>query len=78
MKYIFLFFNRKQENIYFYQSICKHLLIYLHLIVIELLAWAPPPQQVIPNCPPGLEYLSQLDQVLVQQQVELFESLYRD
>ncbi|XP_022090331.1 phospholipid scramblase 2-like [Acanthaster planci] len=31
---------------------------------------APPP---VSNCPPGLEYLSQIDQLLVHQQVELFE-----
>lgn len=26
------------------------------------------------NCPQGLEYLTQLDQLLVKQQLELFES----
>ena len=30
------------------------------------------PEQ-IPGCPPGLEYLTQIDQLLVNQQVELFE-----
>ncbi|XP_033642202.1 phospholipid scramblase 2-like [Asterias rubens] len=34
--------------------------------------WMPAPQS-IPGCPPGLEYLSQIDQLLVHQQVELFE-----
>lgn len=29
----------------------------------------------LPGCPPGLEYLSQLDQLLVHQQVELFEAM---
>lgn len=29
----------------------------------------------IPNCPPGLEYLMQIDQLLVHQQVELLEAL---
>lgn len=31
------------------------------------------PTNVSPSCPPGLEYLTQLDQVLIHQQVELFE-----
>ena len=26
------------------------------------------------GCPPGLEYLSQLDQIIIKQQVELLES----
>ncbi|XP_022096954.1 phospholipid scramblase 2-like [Acanthaster planci] len=34
--------------------------------------WMPHPQAV-PGCPPGLEYLTQVDQLLVHQQVELFE-----
>ncbi|XP_041419329.1 phospholipid scramblase 1 isoform X2 [Xenopus laevis] len=37
-------------------------------------AWMPLPA-AIPNCPPGLEYLSQIDQILVHQQVELLEVL---
>ena len=28
------------------------------------------------NCPPGLEYLTQVDQLLVQQQVELLEGKF--
>uniref|UniRef100_A0A8C5ME76 Phospholipid scramblase n=1 Tax=Leptobrachium leishanense TaxID=445787 RepID=A0A8C5ME76_9ANUR len=36
-------------------------------------AWMPAPA-TIPNCPPGLEYLSQIDQLLVHQQVELLEA----
>ncbi|KAM9316492.1 phospholipid scramblase 1-like [Gastrophryne carolinensis] len=37
-------------------------------------AWmAAPPAN--PNCPPGLEYLTMIDQVLVHQQVELLEAL---
>ncbi len=34
--------------------------------------WMPMPTQV-PNCPPGLEYLTMVDQLLVHQQVELLE-----
>ena len=30
--------------------------------------------QAIPGCPPGLEYLTQVDQLLVNQQIELLES----
>ena len=32
------------------------------------------PTETVPGCPPGLEYLTQVDQLLVNQQVELFES----
>ncbi|XP_019638438.1 PREDICTED: phospholipid scramblase 1-like [Branchiostoma belcheri] len=32
------------------------------------------PQQAIPGCPPGLEYLTQIDQIIVHQQIELFEA----
>lgn len=31
------------------------------------------PAPVVANCPPGLEYLSEIDQMLVKQQVELLE-----
>ncbi|XP_072474332.1 phospholipid scramblase 4-like isoform X2 [Notamacropus eugenii] len=36
------------------------------------ISWMPglPP---LPNCPPGLEYLSQLDKILVHQQIEILE-----
>ena len=34
--------------------------------------WMQRPQ-TIPNCPEGLEYLTQVDQLLVHQQVELLE-----
>jgi hypothetical protein len=33
---------------------------------------APPP---IPGIPPGLEYLTRIDQLLVHQQVEMFEGI---
>jgi len=36
-------------------------------------SWMPVPQATV-GCPPGLEYLTQLDQVLVNQQIELTES----
>lgn len=30
----------------------------------------------IPNCPPGLEYLAQIDQIIIKQKKELLESKY--
>ncbi|XP_076086677.1 phospholipid scramblase 1-like isoform X2 [Mytilus galloprovincialis] len=35
--------------------------------------WAPAVQSM-PGCPPGLEYLTTLDQVLIKQQIELLEA----
>lgn len=35
--------------------------------------WMPLPSDVPTNCPPGLEYLTQIDQILVNQQIELLE-----
>ncbi|XP_031567694.1 phospholipid scramblase 2-like [Actinia tenebrosa] len=37
------------------------------------ITWMPAPQ-VPANCPPGLEYLTQIDQLLIHQQVELLEA----
>ena len=37
--------------------------------------WAPKPTSGIPsNCPPGFEYLLQVDQFFVKQQTELLEA----
>ncbi|KAB0356508.1 hypothetical protein FD754_000664, partial [Muntiacus muntjak] len=37
-------------------------------------SWMPPPLPPA-NCPPGLEYLTQIDQLLIHQQMELLEVL---
>ncbi|XP_056419126.1 phospholipid scramblase 1-like [Hyla sarda] len=37
-------------------------------------AWMPAPAE-LPNCPPGVEYLSQIDQLIIHQQTELLEVL---
>lgn len=34
--------------------------------------WMPKPE--VPGCPPGLEYLTQIDQIIVNQKVELLEA----
>jgi len=36
--------------------------------------WMPMVAQAPPNCPPGLEYLTQIDQLIVKQKVELLEA----
>ena len=35
--------------------------------------WVDRPEGIVPGCPPGLEYLLHVDQLLVKQQVEIFE-----
>ncbi|XP_066477615.1 phospholipid scramblase 1-like [Tiliqua scincoides] len=37
--------------------------------------WMPAPP-AIPNCPPGLEYLTQIDQIIVHQQIEVLELIF--
>ena len=38
--------------------------------------WMTRPQP-IPGCPPGLEYLTTIDQLIVKQQIELLESRFK-
>lgn len=39
----------------------------------QQVVWMARPE-TIPGCPAGLEYLTQIDQLLVKQQIELLES----
>lgn len=56
----------KSGAIYFEQSIFKN-------IMILGTQWMQRPS--VPGCPPGLEYLTQVDQLLVHQAVELLEGM---
>ncbi|XP_003227036.2 phospholipid scramblase 2 [Anolis carolinensis] len=42
--------------------------------VTSAITWMPAPP-ILPKCPPGLEYLTQVDRISVQQQIELLELL---
>ena len=53
--------------------------MYSYFILGEVIVQNPGFAQVqvpapIPNCPPGLEYLAQIDQMIIKQKKELFES----
>lgn len=39
----------------------------------QQIQWMPPPEFYHPDCPPGLEYLLQVDQLLIHQLIEVFE-----
>ncbi|XP_074657461.1 phospholipid scramblase 1-like [Tubulanus polymorphus] len=43
-------------------------------VMQQPVAWVSAPQGKPANCPPGLEYLTQVDQLLVHQQIELLEA----
>ncbi|CAI5778987.1 Hypothetical predicted protein [Podarcis lilfordi] len=44
----------------------------VHGQALQGVVWMPAPIPP-PNCPPGLEYLSQIDQMIIQQKIELVE-----
>lgn len=47
---------------------------YLFFILFFVGSWMNTPQNTI-NCPPGLEYLTMIDHLLVAQKVELMEGI---
>lgn len=55
----------------------KNRYVYFRLYCIDFIfagdQWMQMTMQPPPNCPPGLEYLTQIDQLIVKQQVELLE-----
>ena len=59
---------------YFYFYYCVYAFISIEAAPEQQQWMTPPPQ--ITGCPPGLEYLCQVDELLVKQQVELLEGMY--
>ncbi|RDD36442.1 Phospholipid scramblase 2 [Trichoplax sp. H2] len=42
---------------------------------LQNIQWMQPPQVCQPDAPPGLEYLTQIDQLLIHQVIEIFEAV---
>lgn len=47
----------------------------MYIIAFCLGGWMNLPTKIPADCPPGLQYLSSIDQLLVHQQVELLEGI---